>query len=518
MAAVTFSGKGPLMVSPDGTRVSEAGAAGADGEPGQPGAGAEGKHGPRASRGKSMRWSIFWSFFALSALLLAAVYLGAGLFMQRTIVSGATHDLMQECQTLADVLDRSADPVETARRMGYAGTRLTVVNADGTVAYDNVEDASSLASHADRPEIRQALEEGEGSSVRGSQTLAEIMIYGAVRLDSGQVLRVSVTRSSVLGVLADLAPVAACAACLSFAACAVLSRWLARRLVAPLDALDPADPQAHRAGAYEEVRPLLDRMEEQNRQIAEQVRHLSDNDRMRVEFTANVTHELKTPLTSISGYAELIETGLAAPKDVPEFGRRIHEESVHLAALVNDILTLSKMDEAERADGVLGTCEPVDLAQVALSVADRLSSRASEAQVDVRVERPEGAVLALGMPKLVDQIVFNLCDNAIRYNRAGGSVTVSVGVGVKDARPFVRVRDTGIGIAPENLEKVFARFYRVDASRSRETGGTGLGLAIVKHAARCHDARLDISSEPGVGTCISVTFHAADDSAWTKRA
>ena len=509
MATATFAGKGPLMAPPPisgpqsgtkGAGVTSSGSS--DGE----------SRGHR--RGSSMRLSIFWSFLALSVALCVVLYICAGLFMQHTVIEAATRDLMQECSTLADVLDRSSNPLETARQMGYSGTRLTIVNADGGVAYDNVEDASELGSHADRPEIRAALEGGQGTSVRGSSTLAEVMIYGAVRLDSGQVLRVSVTRASVLGVLAGLAPVAACAACLSFAACAVLSRWLARRLVAPLDALDPANPQAGRATAYKEICPLLDRMEEQNRQIAAQVEHLADNDRMRVEFTANVTHELKTPLTSISGYAELIETGLAAQRDVPEFARRIHEESVHLAALVNDILTLSKMDEAERADGVLGTCEPVDLAQVALSVADRLDTQATEAGVDVRVDRPDAPVLALGMPKLVDQIVFNLCDNAIRYNRRGGTVTVTTGF-TPDEKPFVRVRDTGIGIAPENLEKVFARFYRVDTSRSRATGGTGLGLAIVKHAARCHDARLDISSELGSGTCISVTFHAADDRAWT---
>lgn len=464
-----------------------------------------------------MRRSIFRSFFLLSTVLLAAVVFASSLLMQKLVVESAANDLMHECETLAGALNLGDDPEDLAERMEYAGARVTLLAADGSVVFDNLEEASTMGSHADRPEVQQALEEGEGSAVRSSDTLSEVLVYGAVRLDSGQILRLSVTRDSVLGVLADLTPVMAAAMVIILLMCAGLSRWLSHRLVAPLDALDPAAPLAARDGAYCEIVPLLERMDEQNRQIAEQVGRLSDNDRMRVEFTANVTHELKTPLTSISGYAELIETGLAAPQDVPEFARRIREESLHLASLVNDILTLSKMDEAEKTDGVLGACEPVDLTLTASSVVDRLASRAADADVSLKlVCESDEALLALGMPKLVDQIVFNLCDNAIRYNRPQGTVTVRCGKS-RDGRPFVSVADTGIGIAPENLQNVFARFYRVDPSRSRETGGTGLGLAIVKHAARCHDALLDISSELGAGTCITVTFHGADDSAWTQR-
>ena len=466
----------------------------------------------------SMQRKLFWAFFALAALILTACVVAAALLMQRSIISASEHELLQECAAIGAALNASDDPEALAQALASDGsddTRLTLIEPDGTVVYDSRHDADQLGNHADRPEVRDALEGGTGSSVRSSSTLSQVLLYGAQRLDDGRVLRLSLTRSGALGSLVDLLPVAAIILLALVALCYAVSRVLARRLVAPLDSVDPSHPLANGGDAYVELMPLLRRMDEQRRQIDEQVLRLNDNDRMRDELTANVTHELKTPLTSISGYAELIETGLAAPADVPEFARRIHGEAQHLTSLVNDILTLSKMDEAERVDGALGTCEPVDLSQVAQSVVGRLGSRAADADVTFVLVGTDRPANAMGMPKLIDQIVYNLCDNATRYNRPGGTVTVTCGV-AQDGRPYVSVADTGIGIAPENLEKVFARFYRVDASRSRQTGGTGLGLAIVKHAARCHDARLDISSELGVGTTITVSFHDAKDSAWLK--
>ncbi len=466
-------------------------------------------------RHPSMRTSLFWSFFALAACTLVVCVILSATFMQRSIIDASENELLQECSAVAAVLNETDDPVGLASGLEMEGTRLTLIEPDGTVIYDNQQDPSQMGNHADRPEVVEALAGGTGSEVRSSSTLSEVLIYGARLLDNGWVLRIAISRSGAVGLLANLLPLTFVTLVVLVGLCFVVSRVLARRLMVPLDAIDPARPLESGEHAYREVMPLLRRMDEQRRQIDEQVLRLSDNDLMRVEFTANVTHELKTPLTSISGYAELIETGIAAPADVPEFARRIHDESTHLTALVNDILTLSKMDEAERVDGVLGTCEPVDLAQVAQSVVSRLATRAEAA--DVRLSLLEGcpSALTLGMSKLVDQLVFNLCDNAIRYNRPGGTVSVRTGLD-EQARPYVSVSDTGIGIAAENLEKVFARFYRVDTSRSRTTGGTGLGLAIVKHAARCHDARLDIASELGVGTTVTVTFHAADDDAWLR--
>jgi two-component system phosphate regulon sensor histidine kinase PhoR len=233
---------------------------------------------------------------------------------------------------------------------------------------------------------------------------------------------------------------------------------------------------------------------------------LEDSEQMRREFTSNVTHELKTPLSSISGAAELIRDGIARPADVPDFAGRIVAESARLTDLVNDILTLSKLDESERAGAreLLGSTERVDLLQVARNVCDRLRTASRAAGVTLRAEG-QGATV-VGSARLLDELVYNLCDNAIRYNHPGGSVSVEVSTG--DGGPALSVSDTGIGIAADQQEKVFERFYRVDAGRSRESGGTGLGLAIVKHAALFHGARIDLESEPGKGTRVTVTFPA----------
>lgn len=453
-----------------------------------------------------MRTHVFWAVFGVSIAVLAVVSLGAAFAMQRSSLAVTERDLAQECALVAQMLDASDDPVATARGLEMGQTRMTLVAADGTVLFDTLEEADTLGNHAARPEVEQALSSGEGFAMRESATLLAIALYDARLLDGGDVVRLAVTRNSVLGVLVDMLPVGLAVLGAVIVASALVARYLARRLVAPLDAVDPMHPLDTRteSTAYAEVIPLLRRIEDQHAQIEKQMLRLTDNDRMRVEFTANVTHELKTPLTVISGYAELIETGIAAPQDVAGFGGRIHEEALRLTALVNDILTLSRMDEAERVDEEYGVREPVDLRKVCDSVADRLEDRIRELGVALRVEGPS-SVLATGIPKLADQIVYNLCDNALRYNKPDGSVTVSCGFDGQ-GRPYVTVADTGIGIAPENLEKVFNRFFRVDAGRSRETGGTGLGLAIVKHAARCQGAEVQIQSALGKGTAITVTF------------
>lgn len=458
-----------------------------------------------------MRSHIFWAFFAMSLAVLAVVAAVAVAIMQHSLVEAAERDLAQECAMVAAALNEADDRIAAAAGLPLEDERLTLVASDGTVLYDSVEPAGEMENHADRPEVSEALENGTGESVRRSSTLLTVALYGACRLDDGSVVRLSVTRDGVLGTFMDMAPFAVALAAAVGVASAFVSRALARRLVAPLDAVDPMHPLGEEAaeGAYAEVIPLLRRIEEQHTQIEEQMVRLTDNDRMRVEFTANVTHELKTPLTVISGYAELIETGIAAVADVPGFAGRIHEEAQHLTALVNDILTLSRMDEAERVDEEYGVFEPVDVREVCDSVAERLADRAEELGVSMEVTGLD-VVNASGLPKLLDQIVYNLCDNALRYNRPKGSVSVRCGYD-EEGRPFVSVSDTGIGIAPENLEKVFNRFYRVDAGRSRETGGTGLGLAIVKHAARMHDARVQIESALGEGTTIAVTFHSLDE-------
>lgn len=240
---------------------------------------------------------------------------------------------------------------------------------------------------------------------------------------------------------------------------------------------------------------------------------LADNDRMRREFTANITHELKTPLTAISGYAELIANGMVEGEDdLRNFGGRIYREAGRLAALVNDILTLSNLDEAERAtegEAVpIGSTEPIELSRAIYAVEQRLEQVARQANVTISHETKP--VVIEGVSRLIDELIYNLASNAIRYNRPGGTVTLQCGTN-DEGHPFLAVADTGIGIAPEEQGKVFERFYRVDKSRSKARGGTGTGLAIVKHAALYHHATLDLSSELGVGTTITVTFPIQQD-------
>lgn len=258
---------------------------------------------------------------------------------------------------------------------------------------------------------------------------------------------------------------------------------------------------------------MLERIESQRQELKRQMAVLADNDRMRREFTANITHELKTPLTAISGYAELIANGMVEGEDdLRNFGGRIYREAGRLAALVNDILTLSNLDEAERASEgeavPIGSTEPIELSRAMLTVEQRLEQIARQSNVAIGYETKP--VVIEGVSRLIDELIYNLASNAIRYNRPGGTVTLRCGTN-DEGHPYLSVADTGIGIAPEEQGKVFERFYRVDKSRSKARGGTGLGLAIVKHAALYHHAAIDLSSEPGVGTTVTVTFPAQQD-------
>jgi two-component system phosphate regulon sensor histidine kinase PhoR len=234
------------------------------------------------------------------------------------------------------------------------------------------------------------------------------------------------------------------------------------------------------------------------------MRQLKDAAAVRQQYTSNVTHELKTPVASISGASELIESGLVKAEDIPEFAHRIHGDATRLKDLVNDILMLSRLDESERMGDttMLGATEQCDLLPIARDVARRLENMAQKRHVSITVDGDSATVV--GHARLIDEIVNNLASNAVRYNKPEGSVRITVGH--KEDQPFVRVSDTGIGIPEDEQEKVFARFYRVDTSRSRELGGTGLGLAIVKHAVALHHATIDLSSSEGVGTTITVCF------------
>ena len=405
------------------------------------------------------------TMFAVGVAVVAT--LAAAFVFHATLVDDAKHELTDQCATIAASLN-SDDTTDTdqdiVRMLTPQKMRATLVAPDGTVIYDTKFEASSLPSHADRQEIQEALSSGTGKTERPSDTAGNVSLYYAQRLDSGDVLRLSEDRESVTAIFThDIGLL------VSIVALVVLQQ---AELIAQMDKLRDAD-------AY------------------------------RLEFTANVTHELKTPIASIQGAAELIRDGIARPEDIPEFAGRIYSSARRLSSLVSDILTLSKMDESERAGDsqLLGPKTECDLYLIAGDVTDRLQDKAKRAGVRLTLEGQK--CMVVGNAGLLDEMVSNLCDNAIRYNRVNGKVYVWVYQIA--GRPTVSVSDTGIGIPEEAQPKVFERFYRVDKSRSRSNGGTGLGLAIVKHAAAFHNARIDLKSKLGEGTTITVTFPSADE-------
>ena len=532
----------------------------------------------------------------------------AVLMASLTIITGILYPYfgsVQESQ-LKDELSLAASATQQLGK-GYLEKlnadryRLTWVNADGTVIYDSHVDAATMENHADREEIREALASGTGSSTRQSSTLTEQTIYEATRLNDGSVLRVSVSRATVLVlVLGMLRPIA-----IVLVIAIVLSAWLAHRMaktiVAPLNNLNLDNPMENEA--YEELSPLLHRIHAQHLEIKSQLRTLQhkqnefeqitgnmkealvlldstgrilsinpaartlfgagitcigedfltidrkqnmrlalqtareqgsadfrakengreyqfdlsriDSDgnhhgmvilafditeqvnaeKNRQEFTANVSHELKTPLQSIIGSAELMENGIVKAEDAPRFVGRIRKEASRLVTLIDDIIRLSQLD-----DGTDMPHEEVSLKVLSEEVCETLADAAKLKGVSLEIIGEDGVVN--GVRRLLYEVVYNLCDNAIKYNQPGGRVKVTVAR--KSGEVLLSVQDTGIGISPEHQEKVFERFYRVDKSHSRQSGGTGLGLSIVKHAVQYHHGRIILESEQNKGTTVSV--------------
>ncbi len=462
---------------------------------------------------QSLSRRVFGTVFSVALIAIVVFIIAGTALLQGNLASALKDELYDETEIVAAALNVSTDDVSLLEQMPLDSKRVTLIGAGGNVVYDSEEAPDEMENHAERPEFMEAVEKGHGSSERSSSTLGEVMLYEAVRLDDGCVVRLAQAQTGFLALLATfLVPLLLLAVLVS-----VVSFFAARResraIIAPLLDVDLDHPKHTMDNAYSEMVPMLERIESQRQELKRQMRVLADNDRMRREFTANITHELKTPLTAISGYAELISSGMVADDaDVRDFGSRIYREAGRLTSLVNDILTLSNLDEAERSDNddassVLGSSEPVDLPRTLETVAQRLEPVAKKAEVEVVLDLHPSMVF--GVPRLIDELTYNLASNAIRYNQPGGSVTLVCGIDV-ETHPYIMVVDTGIGIAPEEQDKVFERFYRVDKSRSKARGGTGLGLAIVKHAAAFHGASIDMASDLGSGTCITVTFPRQD--------
>ena len=375
--------------------------------------------------------------------------------------------------------------------------RITWIAADGTVLYDNQSDAAAMENHLMREEVQQALQNGTGESSRYSDTLASRNLYCARLLPDGTIIRLSAAQHSVWVLLVGFAQPICIIILLALVLSFILAARLSRTIVEPINALNLDEPgQYVGQEEYSEIEPLLRRMAVQQAQIHQDQEKLEKSSQIRQEFTANVSHELKTPLHAISGYAELMENGMVKQQDIKPFAHKIRQEALRLTALVEDIINLTKLD-----GGAAGMQrQPVDLYRIAENAADSLQAAAAEAHVTLTL-RGESAIVE-GIPQVLHSMIFNLCDNAIKYNHAGGSVKVMVARYPDDVR--ITVSDTGIGIPEESRDRIFERFYRVDKSRSKEVGGTGLGLSIVKHAAMIHHAEISMDSTPGKGTTFTV--------------
>lgn len=424
----------------------------------------------------------------VTTLLIA--YAMTTVVVYRQNVGVMEREIRQEAQYIkAGLRDAGEEYLDEAASV-QKETRLTLIGQDGQVLYDSEHtDEATLENHKTRPEVRQAVNLGEGQDVRRSDTLEQEMFYYALRLDDGTILRVARSMDSVLRTALEVLPGMTIIAGIMLAFALALSRWQVRRLIRPINELKLDDPLENEI--YEEITPLLRRIDEQNKEkdaIAN----------MRKEFSANVSHELKTPLTSISGYAEIMKNGMVRPEDMKKFSERIYNEASRLITLVEDIIKLSKLDEGE----IEVEKEDVDLYEMTREIVSRLAPQAQARKV--RVEVTGESVIYHGIRQVLDEMIYNICENAIKYNKEGGSLSVWVGATLQGKK--VIVTDTGIGIPKDQQERIFERFYRVDKSHSKETGGTGLGLSIVKHGAMIHDAQIHVESEVGKGTKMEITF------------
>ncbi len=375
--------------------------------------------------------------------------------------------------------------------------RITLIASDGSVEFESAT-SQQMENHLSRPEIQQAMQNGVGRDRRDSQTMGFETYYYALLLDNGDILRVAQDSETVWSIYDETLPAIVLSCVLMMLAAALMAGLLTKSLVQPVlkmtDDLDHIQDNV----PYKELIPFAESIHS-DRLLRE------NNEKMRQEFTANVSHELKTPLTSISGYAELIETGIAKPEDVPGFGHKIHVEATRMIQLVNDILQLSHLDNVSET-GNEPAMETVDLLDVAKECVERQKVNAKRSYISLTYLGESAPVL--GSRALLDELCQNLCDNAIRYNRPGGKVQIITACS-RDGHCSLTVKDNGIGIPKEAQSSVFERFYRVDKSRSKATGGTGLGLAIVKHIARIHNAKIKLESEIDEGTTITVIFETA---------
>lgn len=550
-----------------------------------------------------MNSKIFRSSIFTTLLVLAATFV----LIMGVLLSFFEKQIMTEIESEALYISHAVENEGLDFFDGFDGgdKRVTLIDERGDVIFDNKADAASLDNHAEREEIKQAMEYGTGMSTRYSKTLTEKTVYYAVRLSDGNILRVSTNQYTAVAILLGLIQPVCIVLIAAFILTFILSSRVSKSIVNPINEIDPDNPENNEV--YEELAPLLGKIAVQKRMIERQldeavrkqkefnmitenmsegflvidknaallthnsaalklldieigtaesksvfalcrehnfreavekalcgtkaesrmtqgsrvysliaspvfenedvigaviiiidVTESEERETLRREFTANVSHELKTPLTSISGFAELMKEGDVPKETAADFSHSIYDEAQRLITLVNDIIKISELDEKS----IPAEKENVDLYELANEIAARLKAEADKKNVSLNVIGESAEIP--GVRYILDEMIYNLCDNAIKYNKENGIADIIITS--SDKKVSLTVRDTGIGIPPEHKSRVFERFYRVDKSHSKRVGGTGLGLAIVKHGAMYHNAEIKLESTEGKGTSVTIEF------------
>ena len=443
-----------------------------------------------------MRKKILNHTCLLVVLSVLMTFLAASLVMYSKYNEDLKQSVRDSTKYIQDSVEKMGESYLDKDLGKASAARITLLDSEGNVLFDSLEDPTELANHSNRPEFIQAEKEGYAETLRYSETLSKQNFYCAVKLSNGDILRVGRTTDSVFSTMVSSSALFGALLLLILVLAFILVRKQTQDLIEPINTLDLEHPLGE--VRYEELRPLLERVDEQNHQIAKQMEEIKEAEAVRREFSANVSHELKTPLMSISGYAELMMNGMVPGDKIQEFSGRIYHEASRLSTLVTDIIQLSRLDEKD-SDMPF---EPVDLYELSEDIVLHLDSAASKKNIQLQLEG--ASVFVEGVRQVLYEMLYNIADNAVRYTNKDGIVKIFVGQ--RGSHPYYRVEDNGIGIPKEEQKRIFERFYRVDKSHSRETGGTGLGLSIVKHGAILHNAEIVLDSEPGQGTKMELVF------------
>lgn len=415
-------------------------------------------------------------------------------FMLAVFYNVFQKQVMEDLRLEAEVLKNSdifADDKEMKADFRVADLRITWIDANGEVLFDNDANIGAMNNHASRPEVEEALKTGYGKAVRRSDTMDADTYYYAIRLDDGSVLRVCQEAGNLSSLMQSAIPVVLLVIVVMILFSVIVTHFMTKKIIAPIESMASQLDDYSIKPVYKELVPFVDTIRKQHENILQAAM-------IRQDFTTNISHELKTPLTAIIGYSELIENKMADEEKTIRFATDIRQNSERLLSLINDVINLSELDHMEKDKSL----DLLDLDEIVRGCTNTLAMNAKRKGLQFSYEGHFCEIR--GNKELLIELIMNLGENAIRYNKENGSVMMRAGM--ENGKKFLEVKDTGIGIPKECQERVFERFFRVDKSRSKQTGGTGLGLAIVKHIVAIHDATLSMESEVGRGTCIRVDF------------